>query len=202
MNLLHIDSSPLGQHSVTRELSAAIVAQWRQHQRGLKVRRYDLAADPLPHWAPLPREPLDGLPAEIRDEIARNEATLQDFLAADVIVIGAPMYNFGVPSQLKAWIDRIAVAGRTFRYTAEGPVGLAGRKTVVIASARGGFYAGTARAGADFQEAYLRQVFGFLGIDAVRVVRAEGIGLGAEQRAAALAAAHADIAESPLSRAA
>lgn len=202
MILLHIDSSPLGQHSVTRELSAAIVAQWRQRERGLDVRRYDLAADPLPHWTPLPREALDGLPAEVRAEIARNEATLQDFLAADAIVIGAPMYNFGVPSQLKAWIDRIAVAGRTFRYTAEGPVGLAGGKQVIIASARGGLYAGTAREGEDFQEAYLRQVFGFLGIDDVSVVRAEGIGLGAEPRAAALAAAHAQIAGAPLSRAA
>ncbi len=202
MNLLHIDSSPLGQHSVTRELSAAIVAQWRQHERGLEVRRLDLAAAPLPHWTPLPREPLDSLPAEVRAEIARNEATLQDFLAADVIVIGAPMYNFGVPSQLKAWIDRIAVAGRSFRYTADGPVGLAGPKTVVIVSARGGYYAGTPGEGADFQEAYLRQVFGFLGIDDVRVVRAEGIGLGAEQRAASLAAAHAEIAGTPLSRAA
>ncbi len=120
---------------------------------------------------------------------------LDEFLAADVVVIGAPMYNFGVPSTLKAWIDRIAVAGKTFRYGANGAEGLAGgRKRVIIASSRGGFYsAGTAGAAADFQEAYLRQVFGFLGVTDIEFVRAEGVNISPEHKAQALAAAHAAI---------
>jgi FMN-dependent NADH-azoreductase len=202
MKLLHLDSSPLGTHSVTRELSAAVVAQWRRTRPGLEVRYHDLATEALPHWTPLPRESLDTLAPETRAEIERNEALLQEFLASDVIVIGAPMYNFGIPSQLKAWIDRIAVAGRTFRYTAAGPEGLAGGKRVIVASARGGLYAGTARETMDFQEAYLRQLFGFLGISQIEFVRAEGIGFGPEQRSAAIAAAKAHIAGSPLAAAA
>ena len=202
MKLLQLDSSPLGTHSVTRELTAAAVAQYRREHPEVEVSYRDLAADPLPHWTPLPTDAVDALAPELRAEVERNEATLQEFLAADVIVVGAPMYNFGVPSQLKAWIDRIAIAGRTFRYTAQGPEGLAGGKRVIVLSGRGGFYADTAMQSADFQESYLRQVFGFLGIRDIAFVRAEGIGYGAEQRAASLAAAHTLIGDGRLARAA
>lgn len=193
MKLLHLDSSPLGTHSVTRELTAAVVAQYRRVHADVDVSYRDLAADALPHWTPLPRDAVDALSPELRAEVERNESTLQEFLDADVIVVGAPMYNFGVPSQLKAWIDRIAVAGRTFRYTAQGPEGLAGGKRVIVLSGRGGFYADTALQAADFQESYLRQVFGFLGVRDITFIRAEGVGISAEQRAAALATAHAAI---------
>ena len=155
MKLLQLDSSPLATHSVTRELAAAVVAQYRRDVPGVEVTYRDLAADALPHWTPLPREAVATLAPEIRAEVERNESVMQEFLSADVIVIGAPMYNFGIPSQLKAWIDRIAVAGRTFRYTAQGPEGLAVGKRVVVLSGRGGFYADTPLQGADFQEAYL-----------------------------------------------
>lgn len=201
MKLLQLDSSPLGAHSVTRELTAAVVAQYRREHPQIEVTYRDLATQPLPHWTPLPREAVDTLAPELRAEVERNEAVMQEFLAADVIVVGAPMYNFGVPSQLKAWIDRIAVAGRTFRYTAQGPEGLAGGKRVVVLSGRGGFYADTPLQGADFQESYLRQVFAFLGVSDIEFIRAEGIGMGAEQRAASLAAAHARI-EGALAKAA
>lgn len=186
MNILHLDSSPLGGHSVTRELTAAIVAQLRRDNPGARTVRRDLAADPLPHWAPA---------ADAATPAARvGGEVLDEFLAADVVVIGAPMYNFSVPSQLKAWIDRIVIAGSTFRYTATGPEGLAGGRRVIVASARGGFYgAGTPGAGADFQEPYLRQVFAMIGIGDVEFVRAEGVGVSAEQKAASLAAAHAAI---------
>jgi FMN-dependent NADH-azoreductase len=107
-----------------------------------------------------------------------------------VIVVGAPMYNFSVPSQLKAWIDRVAVAGRTFRYTAEGPQGLAGGKRVIVASTRGGMHRGTV---SDFVEPYLRQVFGFLGITDIEFVTAEGLAYSPEHRAKAMAAALASI---------
>ena len=119
-----------------------------------------------------------------------SAATLDAFLAADIVVIGTPMYNFGIPSQLKAWIDRIAVAGKTFRYSEKGPEGLAGGKRIVIASARGGVYsAGAPAEPNDFQENYLRAVFGFLGVTDIEIVRAEGLAMGPDQRQAAMAAA-------------
>ena len=114
--------------------------------------------------------------------------------AANIVVVGAPMYNFGIPSQLKAWIDRLAIAGKTFRYTEAGPVGLAGGKKVLIASSRGGFYgAGTPAAFLDHQETYLRGVFGFFGITDVAFIRAEGVAIGPEQRAEAVRTAEAQI---------
>ena len=125
MKLLHVDSSALGANSVSRELTAAIVNAWKQREPGLEVTYRDLAANPLPHWLPV----ADAASMPAGDPLAA-------LFAADVIVIGAPMYNFGIPSTLKAWIDRVAVAGKTFRYTAEGPVGLAGGKQVIVASTR------------------------------------------------------------------
>ena len=109
------------------------------------------------------------------------------FLAADIVVVGAPMYNFTLPSQLKAWLDRLAVAGKTFRYTENGPEGLAGGKRVIIASSRGGFYGDdTPGAMLDHQEKYLRTFFGLLGITDIDYVRAEGLALSPESRASAV----------------
>ena len=184
MKLLHIDSSALGQNSVTRELGAAIVAHWSARADRPQVQYRDLDLEPLPH--------LNGRSLAKADpaEAAQAEQVLEQFLAADVLVIGAPMYNFGIPSTLKAWIDRIAVAGRTFRYTENGAQGLAGGKTVIIASARGGLHTG---APTDFQEPYLRQVFAFLGITDVEFVSAEGLSVSPEQRVTSMAGAHARI---------
>ena len=186
MKLLHIDSSALGNHSVSRQLTADIVAQVQRARPDANIRYRDLAAQPLPHWAPV-------ADASDPDALLGNNV-MEEFLAADVIVLGAPMYNFGIPSQLKAWIDRIAVAGKTFHYTANGPEGLAGGKRVVVASSRGGFYGeGTAGAAMDFQENYLRAVFGFLGINDVEFVRAEGVAVSAENKDQALATAREAI---------
>jgi FMN-dependent NADH-azoreductase len=184
MKLLHIDSSVLGDRSVTRELSAAIVARWREQVRGLDVKVRDLDREPIGH--------LSGDILAGRDELgaARSAAALEEFLAADTIVIGAPIYNFGPPSTLKAWIDRIAVAGRTFRYTEAGPEGLAGGKRVVLALAAGSPQQGQPT---DFVEPYLRQVLGFLGITDIQVVRADGVGLSPAHREAAIAQALASI---------
>lgn len=194
MKLLHLDTSALGTNSVTRELSAAIVARWQDAIPELAVEYRDLDADPLPHLTGRSLAKADATQAEA------DEATMQQFLAADVVVIGAPFYNFSIPSTLKAWIDRVAVAGRTFRYTAEGkPEGLAGGKRIVIASGRGGLYGDASPA--DFQEAYLRQVFGFLGVTELEIVRAEGVAYSPQHRADAMAAAHASI-RSPLAQAA
>ena len=187
MKLLHIDSSVLGENSASRNLTAAIVARLRAENPGVEVIRRDLAAKSLPHFTPVLEE---GHPC-----VARNGEILDEFMAADVVVIGAPMYNFTIPTQLKAWIDRILTAGRTFRYTGNGPEGLAGGKRVIVASALGGIYSEGPAAAVDFQETYLRHVFGFIGIHDVEFVRAEGLNLGAEQRQAALVQAHAQIAD-------
>ena len=190
MKLLHLDSSALGANSVTRELSAAIVARWQDAVPGLTVDYRDLDTNPLPH---LTGSVLTGADAVAK---AEGDAAMDQFLASDVIVIGAPMYNFGVPSTLKAWIDRVAVAGKTFRYTEKGPEGLAIGKRLIVASGRGGIHG----ADADFQENYLRYVFGFLGVTDVEFVRAEGIAYSPQHRTDAIASAHAAIRESNVER--
>jgi FMN-dependent NADH-azoreductase len=199
MKLLHIDSSPLGAQSVSRELTRRIVAQWRAARPDAQVEYLDLAADAPSH---LNMDSLGfrlGLADETltdtqRRENAISERLVTQFLAADVIVIGAPLYNFTVPTQLKAWIDRIAQAGRTFKYTEKGPVGLAGGKTVVVASSRGGMYAGNPVMEAlEHQESYLKTIFGFLGVTDVRFVRAEGVAMGADAKQKALDTAEVGI---------
>lgn len=199
MKLLHIDSSVLAEHSVSRQLTARIVTEWQATHPGTAVEYLDLAQDTPAtlSGAELAARmtPADSRSAEQAAAAARTEAFLQQFLAADVIVVGAPMYNFSIPSQLKNWIDCIAQAGRTFKYTETGPVGLAGNKTVIVASSRGGVYSTSeALRALDHQESYLRTVLGFMGIDNVRIVRAEGVNQGADRRSQALAAAEADIA--------
>jgi FMN-dependent NADH-azoreductase len=195
VKLLHIDSSPLAGNSVSRQLTQRIVAQWQATHPGTKVEHLDLAVDAPNHLdldALASRLGPDAVLTEAQQRESRiSEELVSQFLAADVIVVGAPMYNFSVPSQLKAWIDRIAQAGRTFRYTANGPEGLAGGKTVIIASSRGGVHSNGAPT--DHQESYLRTVFGFLGVTDVRIVRAEGLAMGDDARARALADAHRAI---------
>lgn len=185
MKLLHLDSSILGSHSASRELTAAVVAGWRRDVPGLQVTHRDLASDPLPHLG------AGSLAQADAGEVATASDVMDEFLSADVVVVGAPMYNFGIPSQLKAWIDRIAVAGKTFRYTAAGPEGLAGGKKVIVAATYGGLH--PLDSGRDFVEPYLRQVFGFLGNTDIEFVKAEGLSISPEQRAASIADAHARL---------
>jgi FMN-dependent NADH-azoreductase len=185
-NLLHLDSSITGQNSVSRLLTADIVASERQASPALQVIYRDLAAQPLQHLS-------GGHLAGASDtDVAAGAAALEEFLAADIVVIGAPMYNFSVPSQLKAWFDRIAVAGKTFQYTANGPEGLAGGKRVIVASTRGGAYADTPFGHLDHQEAYIRVMLGFLGITDITFVRAENVARSG-QREQSIAAARAQI---------
>ena len=199
MKLLHIDSSPLAGNSVSRQLSERVVAQWRATHPGTTVEYLDLAKDAPSH---LNSDSLGfrvgpsagGLSDVQRRENEISEKLVSQFLTADVVVIGAPMYNFSVPTQLKAWIDRVAQAGRTFTYTDKGPKGLAGGKTVIIASTRGGVYStNPAMAGLDHQESYLKTVFGFFGVTDIQFVRAEGIAMGDAVKAQALAAADVAI---------
>lgn len=159
MKLLHIDSSVLGAHSVSRQVSAAIVARLRQATPSLDVHYRDLTQTPLAHLSGSHLAAAQGAPApaELAPDLAASQAALAEFLAADIVVIGAPMYNFTIPSQLKAWIDRILVAGKTFKYDANGPQGLAGTKRVIVAISRGGYYgADTPAALGEHLETYLR----------------------------------------------
>jgi FMN-dependent NADH-azoreductase len=200
MKLLHIDSSILGDHSVSRQLTKDTVAQWISNHPGTTVEYLDLAVDTPSHLsadslgfrAPAGAELTD---VQKRENVI-SEVLVTQFLAADVIVVGAPLYNFSIPSQLKAWVDRIAQVGRTFKYTETGPQGLAGGKTVIVASTRGGVYSTNdwGRA-AEHQESYLQTLFGFLGITDVRFVRAEGVAMGDAKKAEALAEAANGIAK-------
>jgi FMN-dependent NADH-azoreductase len=169
MTILKIDSSITGENSVSRQLTEAVVNQLTGQNPTAKVTIRDLAAEPLDHLT---------LAAFADTQV------LDEFLAADTIVVGAPMYNFSVPSQLKAWIDRIAIAGKTFRYTADGPEGLAGDKRVIVAISRGGFY--DASNAFEHVQTYLTGVLGFLGITP-EFVHADGIAVGPEQREAGIA---------------
>jgi FMN-dependent NADH-azoreductase len=191
--LLHIDSSVLGPHSVSRQLSAAIVDRLRQTAPNLEIAYRDLSAIPLAHLSGAHLAAAQGATnpdATLAQELAAGQAVMDEFLTADTVVLGAPMYNFTIPSQLKAWIDRVVVAGKTFTYGANGPQGLAGNKRVIVAISRGGFYgADTPMAALEHLETYLRSMFGFIGVTRLEFISADGIQVGPEHREKALAGA-------------
>jgi FMN-dependent NADH-azoreductase len=186
VRLLHIDASIQGANSASRQLSAAVVERLRKTTPGLEIAYRDLAAVPLAHLSGAHLGAMQGATPEsatLQQDLAASQAVLEEFLAADIVVIGAPMYNFTIPTQLKAWIDRIVVAGKTFRYGAEGPVGLAGNKRVIITISRGGLYGpGAPAAVLEHLETYLRGVFGFIGVANPELIVAEGLMIGTEQR--------------------
>ncbi|NPC57892.1 FMN-dependent NADH-azoreductase [Caenimonas sp. S4] len=181
MKLLHVDASVTGAQSVSRELSSAVVEAWRASEPGLQLVYRDLARTVPPQLTEAAlkvikfgAEPSADTPAR---DLAFMEELLVEFLTADAVVIGAPMYNFTVPTQLKGWLDALAQPGRTFAYTPQGPKGLATGKRVIIASARGGSYSQPPMNARDFQEPYLIAVLNFMGITDIEVVRAEGVNM-------------------------
>jgi len=181
MKVLHIDSSILGDNSASRVLTREIVSQLTAEHPAAQVQYVDLAVTALPHMSGRSLAKLDA------DESATDARIMSDFLAADVIVIGAPMYNFSTPTQLKAWIDRVVVAGKTFRYTASGPEGLVKGKRVIVAVSRGSVYGPGSTA--EYAESYLKHVFGFIGITDLEFIRAEGLGHSPEHREKSMNAA-------------
>ena len=197
MKLLHIDSSILGEHSASRQLSHELVEAWKAAQPQAEVSYRDLASDAISHFSSATLLAA-GTAEALRDAALRHEAqlsasTLAEFLAADAVVIAAPMYNFSIPSQLKAWIDRIAVAGQTFRYTEVGPEGLCGNKKVIIVSTAGGLHVGQPTGVG--HEDYLKVMLGFLGITDIEFVRAHGLAYGEDVRSKAISDARAQIGE-------
>jgi len=194
MNILHVDSSILGENSVSRGLTAAIVARQKTLHPGATVTYRDLADAPAAHLSPahiaawFGATPSD--PAVIAD-LATGQAILDELFAADIIVIGAPMYNFTLPTQLKAWIDRILITGKTFKYNEQGmPVGLvpAGKK-VFIASSRGGMYAeGAPTSFLDHQETLIKAALTFIGLTDITFIRAEGLAIPGQKEPSVAAA--------------
>ena len=194
--LIKINASLFSTQGQSSQLAERFVAARLAATPGLKVISRDLGAEPVPHldaarflsFLAKPEE----RSAEQQAVVAYSDALIEELRQADEIVIGLPMYNFGVPSTLKAWFDHIARAGVTFRYTATGPEGLLTGKKVTIFAARGGLYAGTPK---DSQTTYVRDFLAFIGITDVEFVYAEGLNMGDESKAAALTAAHDKLAE-------
>jgi FMN-dependent NADH-azoreductase len=201
MKLLHLDSSITGENSVSRTLGAEIVAAQVAQHPGIDVTYHDLTNEPVMHLSPAHLAAFQGGKVEsaaLAQDLARGAGYLEELIAADVLVIGAPMYNHGVPSQLKAWIDRVVVAGKTFRYTERGPEGLlAAGKKVFIAASSGGVYSGDTPAKAfEHSVSYLTGVLAHMGLKNVTVIRAEGVAISPEFRQNAIERARRAIGDS------
>lgn len=201
--LLHIDTSIQSSNSVSRTLSAAIVARFKDTTKNLEIIYRDLAAHPLPHlteavFASYHSNELSGLTSAQQEDVNESAKVLAEFLAAETIVIGVAFYNYSIPSSLKAWIDRIVVAGKTFNFSPEGPIGHAGGKRVIVTIARAGIFSeGSPSAHREHAERYLRDIFAFIGINNLEVIVAEGLAYGPEANAAAIQGAMSRISNLP-----
>ncbi|SDQ92216.1 MULTISPECIES: FMN-dependent NADH-azoreductase [unclassified Pseudomonas] len=193
--VLVIESSARQQDSISRQLTRDFVSQWQAAHPADQVTLRDLAANPVPHldgnllggWM----KPETQRNAEELKALARSNELTNEVLAADVLVLAAPMYNFTIPSTLKAWLDHVLRAGITFKYTETGPQGLLTGKRAYILTARGGIHAG---ASSDHQEPYLRQVMAFIGIHDVTFIHAEGLNMGGDFHEKGLNQAKAQLA--------
>lgn len=197
--ILHIDSSPMGERSYSRKLGAKLLSELQSKYPDSTLKVRDLAANPLPHLSAQTVgaffTPDEQRTSELNAAVADSDAAVAELKSANIVVIGAPMWNFGIPSSLKAWIDHVARAGLTFKFGANGPEGLLDPATkVIIVSSRGGVYSAGPMAALDFQEDYLRSVLGFLGLRDIAFVRTEGVNLGEEAVNSAVQAAESHLA--------
>ena len=194
MKILKVDSSTNGGDSVSRELTDMIVEKLKSDNPDADIVTRDLGTEPLAHLNPITTGAIrmgeDDWTDDMKAAAPAEKAILEEFLSADVVVIGAPMYNFTIPSALKSWIDRLGVPRVTFRYSENGPEGLAGGRKIIVASARVGNYGDDSPI--DFQESLLETFFNFIGIDDITVIRAEGVGMP-EGRKKAMASAKEQI---------
>lgn len=194
--LLVVESSARQQGSISRQLTAEFLQRWQASHPVDQIVQRDLASTVLPHldtdllggWM---KSAAEQTPAE-QAALARSNELTEELLAADALVLAAPMYNFGIPSTLKAWLDHVLRAGVTFKYTETGPQGLLSGKRAIVLTARGGVYAGGPL---DHQEPYLRQALAFIGIHDVQFIHAEGLNMGDEFQQRGLATARQAIAE-------
>jgi FMN-dependent NADH-azoreductase len=194
--VLVIESSARQQGSVSRQLTEQFIGQWQAAHPADQVQVRDLAVEPVPHldanllggWM----TPADQQSVAEQRALALSNTLTDEVLAADVLVLAAPMYNFAIPSTLKAWLDHVLRAGVTFKYTETGPQGLLTGKRAFVLTARGGIYAGSSL---DHQEPYLRQALAFIGIHEVSFIHAEGLNLGGEFMEKGLAEAKAQVAQ-------
>jgi FMN-dependent NADH-azoreductase len=197
-HILLIQSSSNLASSVSRDLADSYVAAYQAAHPDATVTKRDLVAEPVPHLGVDLLGGMFGKPEALTEAqktaLALSNALVDEVEAASVIVIGAPMYNFSIPSALKAWIDHVIRAGRTFRYTETGPQGLVLGKKVVLFLASGGVYSDGPYKPYDFQETYLRAILGFIGLTDVTVVRAEGLAMGPDAATKAVADARARAA--------
>ena len=204
-NILIIDSAATGPASISHRLTDRVAATLRRRHPAASIVRRDIGADPIPHLDGETSSAIRGGEAETaaaRAAVALSDRLIAELKAADLIVIGAPMYNFGIASTLKAWFDHVLRAGITFRYSEAGPEGLVKGKKAIVVETRGGLYSSGPAALMDSQEPHLRTMLGFIGIEDVAFVRAEKRGFGPDAAAAAIAAAAAELesleAELPL----
>lgn len=197
MQILRIDSATTGDQSISRQLTQKLVDHFTAKYPDAKVVSRDLAEHPVAHLTPITTKAVRTAPDTHEEAVAAaypgEKAVLDEFLASDIVIVGAPMYNFSIPSTLKAWLDRLGVPGVTFRYSEAGPEGLAGGRKVVVASARGGEYSNDSMA--ENQESLLTTFFGFIGVDDLTFVRVEKAGFGPDAIAAGFAAADEQISD-------
>ena len=190
-DILILDSAATGDASISRRLTGGLAETLRRRYPGARIARRDVGREPVPHLTEATTAAIRGKPAQTaaeREALALSDALIAELKAADLIVIGAPMYNFGMASTLKAWFDHVLRARITFRYTEAGPEGLLKGKRAIVVETRGGFYSEGPAAVSDSQEPHLRTLLGFMGIDEVTFVRAEKLAFDAEASVAAAAA--------------
>jgi len=194
--VLVLNSSALGSASISKQLVQYTLARLRARDPGLKVVMRDLGANPIPHLNTDSATALRGAaPANEAQAaaLALSDTLIAELKTADTIVIGAPMYNFGIPSTLKAWFDYVLRTGVTFRYTEAGPVGLLEGKHAIVIESRGGYYSEGATSALDSQEPHLKTLLSFMGIKDVTFIRAEKLGFGSEARQQALDGARTQL---------
>jgi FMN-dependent NADH-azoreductase len=197
--VLLVTSSLFGDQSKSTQFAGEFVQAWRGTHPGTAVVERTLTAESIPHLSlgalSALMTPAEQRTPEQRANVEFADRLIEELEAADTIVLAVPMYNFAIPSTLKAWIDHVARAGRTFRYTATGPEGLLKGKKVFVITARGGVYTGDSPAkGFDFQEPYLRGILGFLGLTDVTFVHVEGLKVSPEAAEQGVARARQRIA--------
>lgn len=195
-NILVLNSSVMEENSVSKILVADAVAALLTKNPDAGVVEYDLGTDPIPHLDSSNVAGVRGVPKSEAEVAARalSDKLIAELRAADILVLGAPMYNFSIPTGLRSWFDYVLRADETFQYTESGPQGLLGGKRVILIESRGGFYSEGAVQSMDFQEPYLRTLLGFMGLTDIVFIRAEKIGFGPEAREAAIEEAKKAIA--------